>query len=653
MVKIARFNGNVQAFASNQQSGERRVFGATTPTESDLLSDQLTPEFLRGWGTVSASEFPPIEWFNALGYTVTQFISYLHQMGVAEWNAEQEYHLGSLVSYDGDIYLSTTNDNIGNDPSSNDGNWYASSKKEFKTLDDAILNPSLKLGQRIRIDERSTGNGGSSVWEVTNDSPDGFGVVDATASGFSLTLVDNGQFVLLESLGAKDDMSFDSGPAINYGIQNYRYLTASAKRTFYTSEEIIPTDGTVLMALTSSNSTALDTLKFAKFSGSDFTGKAIVRASKSPMGGAIPASISGALLGPFEIDAEGADCGFYARYLTNESEVKGVVVRNSTVCDIAIITTWFAKYGKLVSTRAKNVGISLGHPLFGETGDVAVNAIEFESVRANRSGQGSVNMATWVDGVNVLTNALNGAGIILATNACNFPVIQAEKCIGVGIVDNGPFSNSFGTVYTENNTDQLTTGRRDFVGLNSGSGKVTTAQNIFIGGVGDNAYELEANSLIQANYAGRNSASNTFFSANDDQVILNSSNSLVQSNQDVSVLKTVQSRFANFYNINHRYSGEYVDARFYSESNISFPYVVIVPRATITTSSTVAISIDGNLEQSYGTNFTAGVPVVRRHASVSSGDHKLSSVGTLPAADSFFDIYVFERKPAPGFFTVG
>lgn len=119
MAKIARFNGNVQAFASNQQSGERRIFGATNPAEeSDLLSDQLTPEFLRGWATVGPSEFPPIEWFNALGFTVTQFIAYLHQMGAPEWNVSQEYYIGSLVTYNGNPYLSNSNDNMGETPSS-------------------------------------------------------------------------------------------------------------------------------------------------------------------------------------------------------------------------------------------------------------------------------------------------------------------------------------------------------------------------------------------------------------------------------------------------------------------------------------------------------------------------------------------------------
>ncbi|AUR91040.1 SGNH hydrolase-type esterase domain protein [Vibrio phage 1.154.O._10N.222.52.B12] len=149
MTKINRFNGDVQAFASNQQSGERRVFGATDPIESDLLSDQLTPEFLRGWGSVGPSEFPPIEWFNALGFTVTQFIAYLHQVGIPEWNEEQEYHLNSMVNFNGDIYVSNSDNNIGNDPSSSEWRILINSTKTIEGLD---ANSLYDVGNFASID---------------------------------------------------------------------------------------------------------------------------------------------------------------------------------------------------------------------------------------------------------------------------------------------------------------------------------------------------------------------------------------------------------------------------------------------------------------------------------------------------------------------
>lgn len=127
MVKIARFPGDVQAFASQSQgtgaSAERTVFGSTT--ESDTLEDNVTTQFLRGWRLgVDANGFPPEQYFNALGYTLSQFIAYLHQMGIPEWDDEQEYHEHSIViSPDGILRQSLSNLNIGNNPDTDTTNW--------------------------------------------------------------------------------------------------------------------------------------------------------------------------------------------------------------------------------------------------------------------------------------------------------------------------------------------------------------------------------------------------------------------------------------------------------------------------------------------------------------------------------------------------
>lgn len=127
MVKIARFPGDVQAFASQSQgtgaSAERTVFGATT--ESDTLEANVTTQFLRGWRLgVDANGFPPEQYFNALGYTLSQFIAYLHQMGIPEWDDEQEYHEHSIViSPDGVLRQSLSNLNIGNNPDTDTTNW--------------------------------------------------------------------------------------------------------------------------------------------------------------------------------------------------------------------------------------------------------------------------------------------------------------------------------------------------------------------------------------------------------------------------------------------------------------------------------------------------------------------------------------------------
>ncbi|MEH0701622.1 carbohydrate-binding protein, partial [Citrobacter portucalensis] len=116
MSKIERYQGNVRAFASDAQGMERTVFGETN--QADDLTSQITASFLRGWGVVGASEHPSLEDFNAAMYAMSQFIAYQHQMGIAEWHAQQEYHLGSICTHNGESYQSLQNANVGSPPPS-------------------------------------------------------------------------------------------------------------------------------------------------------------------------------------------------------------------------------------------------------------------------------------------------------------------------------------------------------------------------------------------------------------------------------------------------------------------------------------------------------------------------------------------------------
>lgn len=116
MSKIARYAGNLLAFASSAQGLERTVFGGTS--QADDLTSQVTNAFLRGWGIVGPSENPSLEDFNAAFYTVSQLIAYQHQMGIPEWEVKQEYYVGSVCSYKGELYVSLSNSNTGNEPPS-------------------------------------------------------------------------------------------------------------------------------------------------------------------------------------------------------------------------------------------------------------------------------------------------------------------------------------------------------------------------------------------------------------------------------------------------------------------------------------------------------------------------------------------------------
>jgi len=147
MSKIARYSGNLRAFGSNAQGLERTLFGETT--QADDLTSQVTAAFLRGWGVVGPSENPSLEDFNAAFYAISQFIAYQHQMGVPEWDAAQEYYVGSLCVRGGETYASVATNNIGSAPPSAKWTQIITSKNGLSSL--GLADSNGYVGRLINI----------------------------------------------------------------------------------------------------------------------------------------------------------------------------------------------------------------------------------------------------------------------------------------------------------------------------------------------------------------------------------------------------------------------------------------------------------------------------------------------------------------------
>lgn len=114
MAEIIRKTGNVQPFAINATGTNRTVYGDVT--QSDTLDANVTADYLTGWEIVGVNDAPTKQDFNALGFTLSQFISYLHQKGVPEWDSAQEYYAAkSFVNYAGTLYVALT-DNTNKQP---------------------------------------------------------------------------------------------------------------------------------------------------------------------------------------------------------------------------------------------------------------------------------------------------------------------------------------------------------------------------------------------------------------------------------------------------------------------------------------------------------------------------------------------------------
>lgn len=81
-----------KVFASDAKSGEIETF----------------PDIPRGWGVTidRTGEIPPMEWFNAIGKRVDEWLLYLTQRGVPEWDASLDYPKAAMVQYAGIYYVS-------------------------------------------------------------------------------------------------------------------------------------------------------------------------------------------------------------------------------------------------------------------------------------------------------------------------------------------------------------------------------------------------------------------------------------------------------------------------------------------------------------------------------------------------------------------
>lgn len=95
-----------------------------SPARSKDVEDiQSSGNYLNGWRDVTLGAFwPPLEDRNGLDYMITHQLAYLMQQGVPEWNAETTYYINSIVSSDGILYRSKTDDNLANSVS-DESNW--------------------------------------------------------------------------------------------------------------------------------------------------------------------------------------------------------------------------------------------------------------------------------------------------------------------------------------------------------------------------------------------------------------------------------------------------------------------------------------------------------------------------------------------------
>ncbi|EQB4330329.1 tail fiber protein [Providencia stuartii] len=99
---------DLKIFAQDAKTGEIETF----------------PDVLRGWGITldRTAGKPPLEWFNAVGKRVDEWLMYLTQRGVAEWDAALSYPKTAIVQWNGVIYVSNK-ETKGEQPDKSQAAW--------------------------------------------------------------------------------------------------------------------------------------------------------------------------------------------------------------------------------------------------------------------------------------------------------------------------------------------------------------------------------------------------------------------------------------------------------------------------------------------------------------------------------------------------
>ena len=190
MAKINRYDGNLKAFAADALGSERTIFGDTA--QSNTLDANITADLFRGWGIVGVNENPTKQDFNGLGYTLGQLLAYLHQVGIPEWNTEQEVYEGSVVTTLAGVYRLKSGGDGTVDPDSDGGtNWELAPTRAqvdakapqattyTKTEADSLFNAKANISGQLFTGEvfyRGAGN-------ITTNTSYGEGVLSNNTTG--------------------------------------------------------------------------------------------------------------------------------------------------------------------------------------------------------------------------------------------------------------------------------------------------------------------------------------------------------------------------------------------------------------------------------------------------------------------------------------
>ena len=161
----------------------------------------------------------------ALDFLFSRQLKYLYQHGIAEWGADETYFVNSLaVGSNGNLYVSLTDNNKGNDPVTDTTNWQA-----FPTPD--------QLAQKVaKAGDTMTGplkmSGGNEVRFGTDDN---YYFIKKINDGTFEIYGKNGKGVFLQSAESHAPYYWD-------GTKGFRLLTTADLETLQTQINSLNTE---------------------------------------------------------------------------------------------------------------------------------------------------------------------------------------------------------------------------------------------------------------------------------------------------------------------------------------------------------------------------------------------------------------------------
>ncbi|MGV6332873.1 phage head-binding domain-containing protein [Escherichia coli] len=399
---------------------------------------------------------------NAAGYPVyngqiAKFVTVQgHSMAVYDAYGAQQFYFPNVLKYDPDQFSVWAKNHFRL-------NFYFKSDISFSSgghIDDeryAVLYDNDPDGKMYFYARKDIVEGGYDV--DAGSHPDDNWICVGLLNGFNLNTPEN--------FGAKPYSESDCLNAINMAIKT-GFIELTPGCTYFVSDEVVIPSNLVM----ETNGATIKAM-----SGYSWGGKAVVRASKKPVGTSPDLSLPEQQvrgirhIGTLNIDANNvAPYGFYGFGVVAESTTDIIYAYNATEVGIVLLGSWYHKVNQYMAIDCAR-GVSLAHGFSGETGDVNVNGVEFGVVAAyNTSKSLSYGYDPYSSS---LTPQLIGAGVTLGQGlASRIGTLIAETTAGAGLATVNAVSWSVGSMYFEKCSEALEDSAEPDIAILSTTGNV-------------------------------------------------------------------------------------------------------------------------------------------------------------------------------------